>query len=86
MPDKTEITEVKKERAVLAGLAAASMAPEERSSEVSTTRSPSTPRTRARGSSTESLSSPAWNPKSCPKTAGYLPVNASARSRIPCSP
>ena len=35
MPDKTEITEVKKERAVLAGLAAASMAPEERSSEVS---------------------------------------------------
>ena len=35
MPDKTQITEVKKERAVLAGLAAASMAPEERSSEVS---------------------------------------------------
>ena len=35
MPDKTEITEVKKERAVLAGLAAASMDPAERSSDVS---------------------------------------------------
>ena len=35
MPDKTQITEVKKERAVLAGLAAASMTPAERSSEVS---------------------------------------------------
>ena len=35
MPDKTENTQVKKERAVLAGLAAASMGPEERSTEVS---------------------------------------------------
>ena len=35
MPDKTEISENRKERAVLAGLAAASMEPSERSSEVS---------------------------------------------------
>ena len=35
MPDKIQNTQVKKERAVLAGLAAASMEPEERSTEVS---------------------------------------------------
>ena len=35
MPDKTQNTQVKKERAVLAGLAAASMEPSERSTEVS---------------------------------------------------
>ena len=35
MPEKTENTEIKKERAVLAGLAAASMEPSERSNEVS---------------------------------------------------